>query len=71
MNYNLIHKLMEKKIFQNDAKQMVDMMFETKLLREDITRDLMSTFEDLIQFLLESRYDSYVKIEKVLKSIKK
>lgn len=62
---------MEKKIFQNDAKQMVDMMFETKLLREDITRDLMSTFEDLIQFLLESRYDSYVKIEKVLKSIKK
>lgn len=53
---------MDEKMFKNDAKQIVDIMFDTKLLKEDVTRDGMNGFEDLIQFLLQSKFESYQKI---------
>lgn len=62
---------MDEKYFKNDAKQMVDVMFDTKLFKEDVTRDDMNGFEDLIQYLLQSRFDSYVKIKELFDKTKK
>ena len=62
---------MEKQIFKSDAKQIVDLFFETKLFKEDVTRDDMNETENLVQFLLESRFDSYVRINKLTERIDK
>ena len=43
---------MDEKIFKQDAKQMVDMIFEANLFHDNVTRDNMNTFEELIRFLL-------------------
>ena len=51
---------MENKIFEQDAKQMVDMMFDANLFHDNVTRDNMNTFEELIRSLLESKFDSYI-----------
>lgn len=52
---------MNEAIFKSDAKQIVDMFFDTKIFKEDISRDDMNTIEELIEYLLRSRYDMYVK----------
>lgn len=62
---------MEEKIFKQDAKQIVDLAFDNKLFKEEVTRDDMNGFEDLIQFLLSSRYESYQRAEKLFKSLEK
>lgn len=43
---------------QNDAKQIVDTLFEAKLFREDIKRDGMQEVEDLLAFYFQSRAQS-------------
>ena len=58
---------MNDKQFSNDAKQIVDLIFESKMLRKNITRDEMNTFEELINFLLSSRFESYKRVESLLK----
>lgn len=60
---------MEEKIFKADAKQMVDMAFDNKLFKDEITRDDMNGFEDLIQFLLQNRFESYQRVEKLMAKI--
>ena len=60
---------MEDKIFKSDAKQIVDMAFNNKLFKDELTRDDFNAFEDLIQFLLQSRFDSYQRVEKLMKSV--
>ena len=62
---------MDDKIFKQDAKQMVDMMFESNLFHDNVTRDNMNTFEELIGFLLESKFDGYRRLEKLNESVKK
>lgn len=62
---------MENIIFKNDAKQIVDMAFDNKLFKDNITRDDMNSFEDLIQFLLQSRYESYVRVNYLMERIEK
>ena len=62
---------MDDKIFKQDAKQMVDMMFDSNLFHDNVTRDNMNTFQDLIQFLLQSKFDSYKRLEKLNESVKK
>jgi hypothetical protein len=61
---------MEDKIFKNDAKQIVDLAFNNKLFKEEITRDDFNAFEELIGFLLQSRFESYQRAEKLLSSLK-
>jgi len=61
---------MEDKTFRNDAKQIVDLCFDNRLFNENITRDDMNAFEELITFLLQSRFESYKRIEKLMISIK-
>jgi len=62
---------MDEKIFKQDAKQIVDLAFDKKLFKDEITRDDMNAFEQLIDFLLSSRYESYKRSEKLLESLKK
>lgn len=62
---------MNEKIFDQDAKSIVDMMFDTKMFHDNVTRDNMITFEDLIRFLLQSKFDSYKRLEKLNESMKK
>ncbi len=62
---------MDDKIFKQDAKDMVDMMFDSNLFHDNVTRDNMNTFEELIQFLLQSKFESYKRLEKLNESVKK
>ena len=61
---------MDKKIFEQDAKTIVDLAFDSKLFKDSVTRDNMNTFEDLIEYMLSSRFESYKKVEKLLESVK-
>lgn len=60
---------MDDKIFKVDAKQIVDMAFDNRLFKDEVTRDDMNAFQDLIQFLMQSRFESYVRTEKLMRSI--
>ena len=60
---------MEDKIFKADAKQLVDIAFNNKLFKDELTRDDFNAFEDLIQFLLQGRFESYQRVEKLMKTI--
>lgn len=62
-------KIMDDKIFKVDAKQIVDMAFDNRLFKDEVTRDDMNAFQDLIQFLMQSRFESYVRTEKLMRSI--
>ena len=50
---------------------MVDVMFNSKLFKDDLTRDEMNSIEDFIQFSMESGFDSHLKIEKLNEKINK
>ena len=62
---------MEDKIFKADAKQIVDMAFNNKIFKDEVTRDDMNAFEDLITFLLQSRYESYLRVQALMSRISK
>lgn len=48
-----------------DAKSIVDLAFEAKFFKENVTRDDINSFEELIKYMLQSRFESYVKIQKL------
>lgn len=52
---------MEEKIFKNDAKGIIDTLFDTKMFNSDVTRDEMNALEDLVAYMLSSRFAGYVK----------
>ena len=62
---------MENTIFKQDAKTIVDLAFDSNLFKDSVTRDNMNTFEDLIEYMLSSRFESYKKTEKLLKDLKR
>ena len=52
---------METKVepyYQNEAKQITDTLFETRLFAETTTRDQIQAVEDYIAFYLQSNADS-------------
>jgi len=61
---------MEQKYFKQDAKQIVDMAFNAKLFKDELTRDDFNAFEDLIEYLLQSKFDSYKRTSDFLDKIK-
>jgi len=61
---------MEDEYFKNDAKSITDLLFVKNYFNEKVTRDDMSAIEELIEHLLQSRFDSYVRVQKLLESIK-
>lgn len=60
---------MEDKFFKQDAKSVVDMAFNAKLFKDDLTRDHFNAFEELIEYLLQSRFEGYKKTLKYLESV--
>lgn len=60
---------MEKTYFKNDAKQIVDMLFDNKLFKEDMTRDSLNLIEDFIDSSMQGRCDSHLKCEKLMDKI--
>lgn len=56
---------MEHQFFKNDSKQIIDLIFNNHLFKDYVTRDDMNGFEELIQFFLQSRFESYIKTKKL------
>jgi hypothetical protein len=59
------------KIFKQDAKSIVDTLFETKCFRDDLTRDELNTVEEIIDYCMSARFDSLLRAEKLFKQIQK
>jgi len=57
------------KIFKQDAKSIVDTLFETKIFRNDLTRDELNAIEELIDYMMTSRYDSIKRAEQLFSRI--
>ena len=58
------------KIFKQDAKSIVDTLFETKIFKDNLTRDELNTIEELIDYCMSARFDSLLRAEKLFKQIK-
>lgn len=58
-------------LFKQDAKTIVDTLFNTKLFKDDLTRDDFNSVEELLQYMMSSRFDSFLRAEKLSNSIKK
>lgn len=69
MNQEQNKTTIREPIFKADAKQLVDMVFDTRLFQDGITRDDMNGIEELISFLLESRFDSYKRVHALMEGI--
>ena len=61
---------MKEQIFERDAKSIVDMLFDKRLFAEGVTRDNMNALELYLEVVLQNRYDSYKRAEKLLNDIK-
>ena len=55
--------------FKSDAERIVDILFDTKCFRADITREDMRHVEEYLRFSMESRYDLNKRVEKLLDKI--
>jgi len=60
---------MNENIFKADAKSIVDTLFDTKVFTSRVTRDDMAILEELISFTLQSRFEGYVRANKLIESI--
>lgn len=56
-------------IFKQDAKSITDTLFETKIFRDDLTRDELNSIEEMIDYCMSSRFDSLKRAEKLYKQI--
>lgn len=56
--------------YKQDAKQLVDHLFDSKIFKDDITRDDMINIEGLIEYLLSSRLDSYIRVNELREKVK-
>lgn len=61
---------MEQRIFKQDAKQIVDLMFDHKLFKDQITRDDMNNLQDTIEYMLSSRFETYQRVKELMQKIK-
>lgn len=55
--------------FKTDAKVIVDTLFDSKIFREDITRDLLNGTEEYLAFAMQSRFNSHQKAKALLDKI--
>jgi len=54
---------MTEEIFKQDAKVIVDVLFESKSFKDHITRDNMSELQNIIEYMLSSKFKSYLKMK--------
>lgn len=57
--------------FKNDAKSIIDLLFNTKCFREDISRDNMNELENYVEFCLSSKFEAHIKCLKLSKQIER
>ena len=60
---------MEKNYFKQDAKQIVDMLFDNKIFRESVTRDDLNAVEGHVHYLLNSKFDLHLRLAKLVEKI--
>lgn len=60
---------MEDRIFDADAKDIVDTAFDSKLFKDDLTRDTFNDFQELIAFMLKSRFEGYKRMATLLDKV--
>ena len=60
-----------EKYYLNEANRMIDMFFDGKLFREDITRGQMDVMADVLGFYLQSYAKSSERTAKFLYEMKK
>lgn len=53
----------DRSLFKSDAKQIVDVLFDNKMFKEALTRDDINAVEDLLTYMMDSRYDCQKKAE--------
>ena len=57
--------------FKPDAKIIIDLLFDTKQFKEDVTRDDMNATEEFLTKMMEMRFDSFVSLTKLQDRIRK
>jgi hypothetical protein len=62
---------MTETYFKNDAKQIVDMLFDNKLFISTLTRDELNSIEEYLAYSMESKFDSHLRAEKLFSKINK
>jgi len=61
---------MKEEYFRQDAKAIVDMLFDADLFRAEVTRDHMATVETFLSDCLQMRFDTYKRMSKFLDQVK-
>lgn len=61
----------DNKRYLDDAKIIVNMLFDTKKFKESITRPEMEQLDEYIAFLLKSKFDSYIRLQAIIDSVNK
>ena len=57
--------------FKNDAKTIVDMLFDSKFFKNDITRDDLNATENFISELMSLKFKSQEKFKRLFDRIDK
>ena len=58
-------------VMSHDAKTIIDMLYDTGCFRDSITRDDMNIAEELTAYLLNTRFEGYKKMHKVMQGFEK
>jgi len=58
-------KASRDELIKQDAKSIVDLLFETGSLKRGITRDNMNAFEEFVRAILLSRIDSQMRLNEI------
>ena len=62
----------EKRYIQkSEAKTIVDMLFDNKVFRDDLTRDDLNKLEEYIDFSLNTRMRSHITMNELMKKVDK
>lgn len=62
---------MKENYFKQDAKQIVDMLFDNKIFRDNVTRDDLTAVETHLSYLLDQKFNSHLRLAELIKKINK
>jgi len=62
---------MTDNIFKQDAKILVDCIFDKKMFNDTMTRDNMNIFEEIIAMNLQFKYESYISCKEFKEKLEK
>lgn len=68
METNVIQE--ERFISKNEAKSIVDMLFDNGIFRDDLTRDDLNNIETYLDYSLNTRMKSHIKMKEIFKKFK-